>query len=42
MTIFSVAINAVFKRLGRHISHGEIAQVRNSMQKSLRQPWPAD
>ena len=36
------AINAVFKLLDRHISHGEIVQVRNSMKKSLRQLWPAD
>ncbi|MDX8482873.1 DUF2267 domain-containing protein [Mesorhizobium sp. VK24D] len=34
------AIAAVFKLLDRHISHGEIAQVRNSMKKSLRQLWP--
>ena len=39
---FDVAINAVFKLLDRHISHGEIVQVRNSMKKSLRQLWPAD
>ena len=35
------AIKAVFKVLDRHISHGEIVQVRNSMKKSLRQLWPA-
>jgi len=34
------AIRAVFKLLDRHISHGEIVQVRNSMKKSLRQLWP--
>lgn len=34
------AIAAVFKLLDRHISHGEIVQVRNSMKKSLRQLWP--
>ena len=34
------AISAVFKLLDRHISHGEIAQVRNSMKKSLRELWP--
>ena len=39
---FDVAINAVFKLLDRHISHGEIVQVRNSMKKSLRKLWPAD
>ena len=36
------AIKAVFKVLDRHISHGEIVQVRNSMKKSLRQLWPMD
>jgi uncharacterized protein (DUF2267 family) len=35
-------ISAVFKLLDRHISHGEIVQVRNSMKKSLRELWPAD
>jgi len=39
---FDVAINAVFKLLDRHISHGEIVQVRNSMKKSLRKLWPMD
>ena len=34
------AITAVFGLLDRHISHGEIVQVRNSMKKSLRQLWP--
>jgi uncharacterized protein (DUF2267 family) len=37
-----LAIKAVFKVLDRHISHGEIVQVRNSMKKSLRQLWPMD
>ncbi|TPL12886.1 DUF2267 domain-containing protein [Mesorhizobium sp. B2-4-11] len=36
------AIKAVFTVLDRHISHGEIVQVRNSMKKSLRQLWPMD
>jgi len=36
------SIQAVFKLLDRHISHGEIVQVRNSMKKSLRELWPAD
>ena len=36
------AISAVFRLLDRHISHGEIVQVRNSMKKSLRHLWPAD
>ena len=35
------SIRAVFKLLDRHISHGEIVQVRNSMKKSLRELWPA-
>ena len=35
------AIAAVFRLLDRHISEGEIAQVRNSMKKSLRQLWPS-
>ncbi|TPJ54752.1 DUF2267 domain-containing protein [Mesorhizobium sp. B2-6-4] len=39
---FDVAINAVFKLLDRHISRGEIVQVRNSMKKSLRKLWPVD
>ena len=34
------AITAVFGLLDRHISLGEIVQVRNSMKKSLRQLWP--
>ncbi|WP_192248552.1 DUF2267 domain-containing protein [Mesorhizobium silamurunense] len=34
------AIGAVFRLLDRHISHGEIVQVRNSMKKSLRELWP--
>ncbi|RVC61951.1 DUF2267 domain-containing protein [Mesorhizobium sp.] len=34
------AIKAVFKLLDRHISHGEIVQVRNSMKTSLRHLWP--
>jgi uncharacterized protein (DUF2267 family) len=36
------AVAAVFRLLDRHISHGEIVQVRNSMRKSLRELWPAD
>jgi uncharacterized protein (DUF2267 family) len=34
------AIRAVFKLLDRHISHGEVVQVRSSMKKSLRELWP--
>ncbi|MBB3146814.1 uncharacterized protein (DUF2267 family) [Phyllobacterium trifolii] len=37
----NVAVAAVFKLMDRHISQGEITQVRNSMQKSLRNLWPA-
>lgn len=36
------AVAAVFRLLDRHISHGEIVQVRNSMKKSLRELWPKD
>lgn len=39
---FEAAINAVFKLLDRHISHGGIVQVGNSMKKSLRKSWPVD
>jgi uncharacterized protein (DUF2267 family) len=35
------AVRAVFRLLDRHISHGEIVQVRNSMRKPLRDLWPA-
>ncbi len=34
------SIAAVFQLLDRHLSHGEIVQVRNSMKKSLRRLWP--
>ncbi len=37
-----VAVAAVFRLLERHVSHGEIVQVRNSMKKTLRDLWPAD
>ncbi len=36
------AVAAVFRLLDRHVSHGEIVQVRNSMKKSLRDLWPAE
>jgi uncharacterized protein (DUF2267 family) len=36
------AIRAVFHLLDRHVSHGEMVQVRNSMQKALRQLWPTN
>lgn len=36
------AVSAVFRLLDRHVSHGEIVQVRKSMKKSLRELWPAD
>jgi uncharacterized protein (DUF2267 family) len=35
-----VAIAAVFRLLDRHVSSGEIGQVRASMRKSLRKLWP--
>lgn len=34
------AIAAVFRLLDRHVSTGEIDQVRSSMRKSLRKLWP--
>jgi uncharacterized protein (DUF2267 family) len=34
------AVAAVFRLLDRHVSHGEIIQVRNSMKKTLRDLWP--
>lgn len=34
------AIAAVFRLLDRHVSSGEISQVRASMRKSLRKLWP--
>ena len=34
------AIAAVFRLLDRHLSAGEITQVRNTMKKQLRQLWP--
>ncbi len=34
------AIAAVFRLLDRHVSSGEIDQVRASMRKSLRRLWP--
>lgn len=36
------AVAAVFRLLDRHISRGEIVQVRNSMKKSMRELWPKD
>jgi uncharacterized protein (DUF2267 family) len=39
---FEPAIPAVRRLLDRHVSHGEIVHVRNSMKKALRQLWPAD
>lgn len=35
------AVRAVFRLLDRHISHGEIVQVRNAMKKPLHDLWPA-
>lgn len=36
------AVAAVVSVLDRHVSHGEIEEVRNSMKKSLRALWPMD
>jgi uncharacterized protein (DUF2267 family) len=36
------AVTAVFRLLDRHVSAGEIEEVRNSMKKPLRELWPAD
>jgi len=36
------AIRAVFRLLDRHISHGEIVQVRSAMKKALQDLWPSD
>ena len=36
-----LAITAVFTLLSRHMTGGELDQVRNSMQKPLRDLWPA-
>lgn len=39
---FDRAVGAVFRLVDRHVSAGEVRQVRNSMRKALRQLWPAD
>jgi uncharacterized protein (DUF2267 family) len=36
------AVAAVFRLLDRHVTHGEIEDIRNSMKKPLRELWPAD
>lgn len=36
------AVTAVFRLLGKHVSRGEIVQVRNAMKKPLQELWPAD
>lgn len=36
------AVTAVFRLLDRHVSRGEIEDVRRSMKKALRKLWPAD
>lgn len=36
------AIAAVFRLLDRHVSQGEIEDVRNAMRKPLRELWPVD
>lgn len=35
-----LAITAVFTLINRHVTEGEITQVRNSLQKPLRDLWP--
>lgn len=36
------AVAAVFRLLDRHVTHGEIEDIRNSMKKPLRELWPTD
>lgn len=36
------AVTAVFRLLGKHVSRGEIVQVRNAMKKPLQELWPVD
>lgn len=36
------AVRAVFRLLHRHVSHGEIAQIKHSMKKPLHELWPKD
>lgn len=36
------AVVAVFSLLDRHISQGEIVQVRNSLKKAMRDLWPTN
>ena len=36
------AVAAVFSLLDRHVSYGEIEDIRHSMKKPLRELWPAD
>lgn len=36
------AVSAVFRLLDRHISRGEIEEVRNALKKPLQDLWPAD
>lgn len=35
-----LAIHAVFTVIGRHVAAGEVEQVRNALQKPLRELWP--
>src|SRR5690606_30155842 len=37
-----LAIHAVFTVLNRHVTPGQIAQVRHALQKPLRELWPED
>lgn len=36
------AVKAVFRLLDRHVSRGQIDDIRHSMKKPLREMWPAD
>jgi uncharacterized protein (DUF2267 family) len=38
----NAAVAAVFRLLDRHISDGQIADIRHSLKKPLRELWPAD
>ncbi len=38
----AAAVTAVFRLLDRHVSQGQIDDVRNAMKKPLRELWPAD
>jgi len=35
-------VAAVFRLLDRHVSEGQIEDIRQSLKKPLRELWPAD